>query len=181
MNDPSAPSPGQLPTIPPLVAIAMRPLPLLPLQLVLGGVLQRIHRRNPAMFDRLGEHARARFGIKPIDLPFAFVVEARPPRLSVVRNLPKDLDARIFASLANLLALLEGRVDGDALMFSRELLVEGDVEAVLALRNTIDDTQLDLVTELSSLFGPLGAPARRAFEAARGRVIGSPGQGEQSR
>ncbi|MGT2504395.1 SCP2 sterol-binding domain-containing protein [Bradyrhizobium guangxiense] len=98
----------------------MRPLPLLPLQLVLGGVLQRISRRNPALFDRLGPHARARFGIRPIDLPFAFVVEAKPPRLSVVRELPKGLDARISASLANLLALLEGRVDGDALMFSRE-------------------------------------------------------------
>jgi predicted lipid carrier protein YhbT len=181
MNDPSAASPGQLPTIPPLVALAMRPLPLLPLQLVLGGVLQRIHRRNPAIFDRLGRHARARFGIRPIDLPFAFVVEAKPPRLSVVRELPKGLDARISASLANLLALLEGRVDGDALMFSRELVIEGDVEAVLALRNAIDDAQLDLAAELSSLFGPLGVPARRAFEAARGHVIGSSGQGEQFR
>ncbi|MBB4377159.1 Predicted lipid carrier protein YhbT, contains SCP2 domain [Bradyrhizobium sp. Rc3b] len=180
MNDPSAASPGPLPTIPPLVALAMRPLPLLPLQLALGGVLQRIYRRNPAIFDRLGDHARARFGIKPIDLPFAFVVEARP-RLSVVRDLPRGLDARISASLANLLALLEGRVDGDALMFSRELVVEGDVEAVLALRNAIDDAQLDLAEELSSLFGPLGAPARRAFEATRGRVIASSGHGEQSR
>lgn len=181
MNNPSAASPGPLPTIPPLVALAMRPLPLLPLQLVLAGVLQRIDRRNPGLFDRLGAHARARFGIKPIDLPFAFVVEAKPPRLSVVRDLPRGLDARISASLANLLALLEGRVDGDALMFSRELVIEGDVEAVLALRNAIDDAQLDLVTELSALFGPLGAPARRAFEVARGRMIGSPGQDEQLR
>jgi predicted lipid carrier protein YhbT len=181
MNDLSAASPGPLPTIPPLLAFAMRPLPLLPLQLVLTAVLERIHRHNPAMFDRLGEHARARFGIKPIDLPFAFVVEARPPRLSVVRDLPRGLDARVSASLANLLALLEGRVDGDALMFSRELVVEGNVEAVLALRNAIDDAQLDLAAELSSLFGPLGAPARRAFEAARGRVIGSSQQSEQWR
>lgn len=181
MNDPSAASPGPLPTIPPLVALAMRPLPLLPLQLVLGGVLRRIHRRNPAIFDRLGAHARARFGIKPTDLPFAFVVEAKPPRLSVVRELPKGLDARISASLANLLALLEGKVDGDALMFSRELVIEGDVEAVLALRNAIDDAQLDLAAELSSLFGPLGVPARRAFEAARGHVIGSSRHSEQSR
>lgn len=181
MIDPSAASSGPLPTIPPLVALAVRPLPLLPLQLVLGGVLQRIHRRNPGIFERLGDHARARFGIKPIDLPFAFVVEAATPRLSVVRDLPRDLDARISASLANLLALLEGRVDGDALMFSRELVIEGDVEAVLALRNAIDDAQLDLVAELSSLFGPLGGLAKRALEAARGRVIGSSRQGEEFR
>jgi predicted lipid carrier protein YhbT len=162
-----------LPSVPPLLALAMRPLPLLPLQLVLSGFLQRIVSRNPAIFDRLGAHARARFGIKPTDLPFGFVVEATPPRLTVVRELPRTLDARISASLVNLLALLEGRVDGDALMFSRELVIEGDVEAVLALRNAIDDAQIDLVGELSALFGPLGAPAGRVLDAARARVIGS--------
>ncbi len=172
MNDPFAASSGPLPLIPPLVAVAMRPLPLLPLQLMLGGFLQRVTRRNPAIFDRLGTHAKARFGIRPTDLPFAFVVEAVPPRLVVVRDLPPDLDARISASLANLLALLEGKVDGDALMFSRELVIEGDVEAVLALRNAIDDAQVDLVAELSSLFGPLGGVARRAFETARQSLVG---------
>lgn len=171
MNDPSAASTGPLPLIPPLVAVAMRPLPLLPLQLALAGFLHRVLRRNPAMFDRLGAHAHARFGIRPTDLPFAFVVEASPPRLAVVRDLPPDLDARIAASLANLLALLEGKVDGDALMFSRELVIEGNIEAVLALRNAIDDAQLDLVAELASLLGPLGGPARRALETARDGLV----------
>lgn len=172
MNDPSAAPSGPLPLISPLLAVAMRPLPLLPLQLVLSGFLQRILRRNPAMFARLGAHSRARFGIRPTDLPFAFIVGATPPYLAVVRELPAGLDARISASLANLLALLEGRVDGDALMFSRALVIEGDIEAVLALRNAIDDAQLDLVAELSSLFGPLGGPARRALETARDSLTG---------
>lgn len=154
----------------------MRPLPLLPLQLVLGGFLQRIWRRNPAIFDRLGEHSSARFGIKPTDLPFAFVVEAAPPRLSVVRDLPRNLDARISASFANLLALLEGKVDGDALMFSRELVIGGDIEAVLALRNAVDDAQLDLVAELSALFGPMGGPARHVLEMARKSLTGTSGR-----
>lgn len=159
----------------------MRPLPLLPLQLVLSGFLQRIVKRHPAIFDRLGEHAKARFGIKPTDLPFGFVVEAAPPRLSVVRELPSALDARISASLVNLLALLEGRLDGDALMFSRDLVIEGDVEAVLALRNAIDDAQLDLVGEFAALFGPLGVPAGRVLGAARDRVIGSSRASEEFR
>lgn len=176
MNDPSVVSSGRLPAVPSLVAVAMRPLPLLPLQLVLAGFLQRIWRRNPTIFERLGEHSRARFGIKPTDLPFAFVVEAAPPRLSVVRDLPRYLDARISASLANLLALLEGKVDGDALMFSRELVIDGDIEAVLALRNAIDDAQLDLVAELSSLFGPMGEPARHVLEMARESLTGTSGR-----
>lgn len=172
MNDPSVAPSGPLPVIPPLVAVAMRPLPLLPLQLALSGFLQRICQRNPAIFDRLGEHSRARFGIRPTDLPFAFVVEATPPRITVVRDLPRDPDARICASLANLMALLEGKVDGDALMFSRELVIEGDIEAVLALRNAIDDAQLDLAAELSSLLGPLAGPARHALETVRDSLIG---------
>ncbi|MGW1425507.1 ubiquinone anaerobic biosynthesis accessory factor UbiT [Bradyrhizobium manausense] len=167
---------GPLPTIPPLLALAIRPLPLFPLQLVLSGFLQNILRRNPGLLDRLGEHRRARFGIKPADLPFAFVVEAAPLRLLVVRELPQNLDARVSASLANLLALVEGRVDGDALMFSRQLGIEGDMEAVLALRNAIDDAGLDLAGELVLLFGPLGGPARRSFEFARDRLTGSPGE-----
>jgi len=179
MNHSSAASSGHLPAIPSLLAFAMRPLPLFPLQLVLAGFAQRIFRRNPQIFDRLGEHANVRFGIKPTDLPFAFIVEATSPFLSVVRDLPQDVGARISSTLVNLLALAEGKVDGDALMFSRELVIEGNVEAVLALRNAIDDAQLDLPTELSSLFGPLQEPARQVLEAAREKVIGSSRQSEE--
>ncbi|MBI5265579.1 MAG: SCP2 sterol-binding domain-containing protein [Bradyrhizobium sp.] len=173
MSYPSSPTGESLPSIPPLLARVMRPLPLLPLEIVLARFMQRICRRNPQIFDRLGVHAGKRFGIKPTDLPFAFVIEAstQRPRLSVMRELPAALDARISSSLANLLALVEGRVDGDALMFSRQLVMEGDVEAVLALRNAIDDAGLDLAKEVADLFGPLGEPVRQALDAARNSLM----------
>ncbi|WP_456640148.1 ubiquinone anaerobic biosynthesis accessory factor UbiT [Bradyrhizobium sp. USDA 10063] len=163
---PPVPSPL---SVPPLLALAVRPLPLLPLQTVLSVVLLRLCRKHPRIFDRLGEHARKRFGIKPTDLPFAFLLEPAPsrPRLSVVRNLPDDLDARISSPLAGLFGLVEGRLDGDALLFSRDLVVEGDVEAVLALRNAIDDAQLDPVAEIARMFGPLSDPLKRALQIAR--------------
>jgi predicted lipid carrier protein YhbT len=168
-------SPGALPQIPPLLGRLVAPLPLLPLEVALNGFLHRVVSRNPQIFDRLGPHGEKRFGINPIDLPFAFVVEAAAPRvrLSVVGELPADVDTRISSSLANLLALLEGRLDGDALMFSRQLVIEGDVEAVLALRNALDDARLDLVDEVGGLFGPLGGPIRRLLGAARDTVLRS--------
>jgi O2-independent ubiquinone biosynthesis accessory factor UbiT len=162
------PAPSLL-SVPPLLALAVRPLPLLPLQTVLSVVLFSICRSHPRIFDRLGEHARKRFGIKPTDLPFAFLLEPTPPRprLSVVRNLPDDVDARISSPLAGLFGLVEGRLDGDALLFSRDLVVEGDVEAVLALRNAIDDAQLDPVAEIACMFGPLAEPLKRTLQIAR--------------
>jgi predicted lipid carrier protein YhbT len=156
-----------------LLALAIRPLPLLPPQIVLSAFLRRILRRHPHLLDRLGTHRGKRFGIEPTDLPFAFVVEAMPthPQLTIVRELPAGTDARISASIASLLALLEGRLDGDALMFSRQLVIEGDVEAVLALRNAIDDAGLDVVVELAALFGPFGQPVQRVLDAARHIIL----------
>jgi predicted lipid carrier protein YhbT len=37
--------------------------------------------------------------------------------------------------------LLEGKLDGDALFFSRDLVVDGDTEAVVMLRNIIDGAE----------------------------------------
>lgn len=93
------------------------------------------------------------------------------PHIAVVREFPADLDARVSSSLFNLLALVEGRLDGDALMFSRQLIVEGDVEAVLALRNAIDNARIDFAAEIGSLFGPLGGPAERILGIARNAVF----------
>ena len=53
-------------------------------------------------------------------------------------------DARIAGPLAALIGLVHGAYDGDALFFSRDLVIEGDTEAVLALRNAIDNEELDL-------------------------------------
>jgi O2-independent ubiquinone biosynthesis accessory factor UbiT len=154
---------------PPLLALAMRSLPLLPLEAIVSVVLLRICRKHPTIFDRLGEHAQKRFGIKPTDLPFAFLLEPSPrhPRLSVLRDLPDDLDARISSPLTGLFGLVEGSLDGDALLFSRDLTVEGDIEAVLALRNAIDDAQLDPLADIAGLFGPLGGPLNRILQSVR--------------
>jgi predicted lipid carrier protein YhbT len=157
------PSRSALPTLPPLFSLALRPLPLLPLQPLLALLLQRILQRHPGIFERLGPYAEKRYGIDAIDLPFAFVLEPRPirPTLVAVRTLPQPIDVRIAGPLAGLVGLVEGDFDGDALFFSRDLRVEGDIEALLALRNAVDDAQIDLFGEVLSGFGPLEGPVKR--------------------
>ena len=146
------------PRLPPWLSRAVAPLPLAPLQPALALMLARIGRAHPDLYDRLGEHAEKRFGIDPTDLPFAFVLEPRPerPQARAVRRLPAGLDVRIRGPLSGLIGMAEGRLDGDALFFSRTLSIEGDMEATLALRNALDDARLDFGVILLGSLGPLG-------------------------
>jgi predicted lipid carrier protein YhbT len=69
--------------------------------------------------------------------------------------------------------MVDGAFDGDALFFSRSLQVEGDMEALLALRNAVDDACIDLRRIALSPLGPAADPLDRAFRrvrAAAGRV-----------
>jgi predicted lipid carrier protein YhbT len=157
------------PPVPPLLALALRPLPLAPLQPVLALLMRRIGERYPGLYERLGPHAGKRF---------AFILEPDParPAATAVRRLPRGLDARILGPLSALIGMAEGTLDGDALFFSRTLVVEGDVEAVLALRNAIDDARIDLVgTLLGGLmpFAPALSQALRRRDRSGGNRMGS--------
>lgn len=147
-------------------------LPLLPLQPLLGACLHGIRRRHPQIFDRLGAHASKRFGLDPTDLPFVFVLEpARVnPRVVAVRSMPRQVDVRIIGTFAALIGLVNGACDGDALFFSRDIQVEGDMEAALALRNAVDGAGIDIVAESVAWLGPLSPVAATLLRD----VIGSP-------
>ncbi|MDE2334879.1 MAG: SCP2 sterol-binding domain-containing protein [Rhodospirillales bacterium] len=101
-------------------------------------------------------------------MPFVFRLAPQPqaPRLRAERRGSAGAwDARIAGPLAALIGLVHGAYDGDALFFSRDLVIEGDTAAVLALRNAIDNEELDLVEEGLALFGPFAALA--ALPASR--------------
>lgn len=158
----NSPTPNAAPSrplvLPPWLTHAMAPLPLGPLQPLLALTLLRIGRLHPDLYGRLGEHAEKSFGIEPIDLPFSFVLKPLPerPQARAVRKLPPGLDVCIRGPLSGLIGMAEGRIDGDALFFSRALSIEGDMEATLALRNALDDARLDFGTLLLGCLGPLG-------------------------
>lgn len=167
--------------LPSLVALALRPLPLLPLQLLLQGLVARVVERHPELLERLAACSGRRIGIDPCDLPFAMLLVPKEDviTLRVMRELGNgSADARISGPIVALMGLVDGAYDGDALFFSRDITVEGDIEAVLALRNAVDDAQIDLAHEAVAWGGPLAAilhhagrswPARCAAALARRR------------
>lgn len=157
-------SSASIPLIPTAVGLGLRQLPLGPLALATDLIARSVARSHAGMFARLGVHANKRFLIDPTDLPFVFVLtpEMDNPSVAVSRSgdgLP--FDARIAGPIAALIGLVHGAYDGDALFFSRDLVIEGDVEAVLALRNALDDAELDLVVEAAAAMGPLASPAQQ--------------------
>lgn len=161
----------ELPRFPRLPALALRGLPLAPLSLTLSAFTRRMASRHPSMFRRLGEHAKARFVLDPTDLPICMALEPGEgrPRLELSRG-PLEGDARIAGPLAALLGMVHGAYDGDALFFSRDLVIEGDTAAVLALRNAMDNAELDLAAEAEAISGPLGARVRRLIDFAERRT-----------
>ena len=158
--------------VPPALALAGRFLPLLPLQPVLGACLHGIQKRHPQIFDRLGAHAAKRFGLDPTDLPFVFVLApARVnPKVVALRSMPQQIDVRVTGTIAALIGLVDGSCDGDALFFSRDIQVEGDMEAAVALRNAIDEAGIDIIAESIAWLGPLSPIAAQLLRG----VIGSP-------
>lgn len=154
--------PGRIPTFPAAAALLLRGMPLALVEALLSRLVDVTTQRHPRLFERLGPHAAARFLIDATDLPFVLIMQPAETarRLRVLpRGTAEGWDARIGGPLAALLGLVHGSYDGDALFFSRDLVIEGDTEAVLALRNAIDDAEIDLSEEALHGLGPLRALA----------------------
>ena len=125
---------------------------------------------RPELFNRLGPHAGKRFLIDPTDLPFVLVLTPLPdgrcsPRIAAMSGPAHD--AAIAGTFFNLLDMIDGSLDGDALFFSRDLQVSGDTEAVVALRNALDDFEGSALDSVVASFGPLSGPAGLALSAVR--------------
>ncbi len=145
-----------------LICAALRP--------ILDRVVRRIAERHPGMFTRIAPYETADFVIVPTEFPFA--LHLRPdPAAPLLRAVPKDRlpphQARIEGRFLLLLKLVDGESDGDAAFFSRDLTISGNTEAVVSLRNALDDVDGSIAQETADLFGPPGR-AILAFLRQRG-------------
>ncbi len=146
----------------------MPPMPLFVLQPILRRIVNRVARENPDMFGRLGPHITANFVVDPINLPFVLHLRPDPDNLLLRacsrRNIP-DHDARVAGKFLDLARLIDSDLDGDALFFSRELSVTGNTEAVVCLRNAMDDVDGSIAQSVADMFGPPGRMALKAIRA----------------
>jgi len=156
-----------------LLGMALKPVRPQLLQPIFDSMLGIIRRRHPDILERMADYADKPVCIDPTDLPFVILLDPDPaePRLTVRREIdPDEVAATIHGPLDMLIALAEGKVDGDALFFSRRLVIEGDTEVVVALRNAIDGAGIDLIEDISRQLGPLGRPFRGLAGAAIGLI-----------
>ena len=128
-------------------------------QPLLRRVVRQIATRHPNLFERLGSYRTIDYLIDPIDFPFALHLRPDPlePLLRAVsRDVTPDAGATIRGRFLTLLRLLDSSEDGDAAFFSRDLEVSGDTEAIVRLRNALDDLDGSIAEEVANMFGPPG-------------------------
>lgn len=147
-------------------------------QPILSRVVRDITRTLPELFERLGPHRHSRYLIDARDLPFVLLLRPDPDRPELVawpRRAAPPHDTRISGRFRDLMGLIDAQRDGDALFFSRDLDIGGDLEAVVCLRNAIDDVEGSIADRVADSLGPTSRIAwtvlRRRHER-RGRGEG---------
>jgi len=159
--------PSNLPT--PIVRGAMHVTPPFVLARAVGALLRGMQRAHPKLFQNLARLKPAVIHVEPTDLPHRFELKYGGDEKPTVRVLDKGgqgaADAYIKGDLDILLNLLEGRIDGDALFFTRGLVITGDTAAIVGLRNTLDREEIDLFSDITGMFGPFAKPVGRVLTA----------------
>lgn len=147
----------------------VRNAPTLLVERICRHAMTTMHRRYRSVFERAAEHGPFVLLISPsdLDLQFYLKIDADHPELHPARHTTEEaVDAHISGPLPALLALLQGRSDGDALFFSRTLRIEGRTELVVALRNALDGEAIDLRSAVTESFGMMGPALRGALGIA---------------
>ena len=155
------------------IPILLMPLPVA--ETIANLAYQRVMAKHPSLFERLDAYRDRMFCFVATDWSVAFLARPSERTIAVRRmSVAQAADVRVEAPFAVLLRLLQGDVDGDALFFSREIGVSGDMEALLALRNSLDDTRVDLVGDILGAGNPIAPLVRALAERGGSAVTGGP-------
>lgn len=141
-------------------SLALAPVPLLFLQPLLSRFARHAAQAHPELFERLGPHVRSRYLIDPQNLPFVLLLQPHPQRPQLIayrRGEKVRHDAMISGSLLTLLDMIDAGQDGDALFFNRGISISGNTDAIVTLRNALDDMDGSIVDTLVNTLHPISA------------------------
>lgn len=152
--------------------IAGLPIKFLPTSIIepiIDKIFKNIIKKHPNLFDRLKEYEDALFIIEPKDLDIKFLLypSSKNPYLRISKDENTECRARIKGNIDKLIELLQGNTDGDALFFSRDISIEGDTEAVVALRNAIDSNEIDILSDILPKSKNLQKPIRSMIDGIK--------------
>lgn len=163
-----------------LATNVLRLLPAPALTRATALLMRRLGRTHPRLFRALAAHEPCGIGIEPTDLRHRFVLRfgGRPVSLVPTSTLEHPLNACVRGRLATLVGLLEGRLDSDALFFSREIVITGDMEAIVAQRARSRNRQYIQSSNHTVRTGRASRPAGGTHAGAAARCGASaPGHG----
>ncbi len=156
------------PTLSPalFLGFAAKPIPVTILQRIINKFVDKLVADNPEFITRLSCIDSPSWCIVPTDLPFVFYIsiaevdETEKLNVDVYKKdeLYPTAKATIYASIVHLIQMMSGQTDGDAMFFGRDLHIEGSTEAVVALRNAMDGSGIDIeekIVEYSGIFAPV--------------------------
>ena len=142
-----------------LPAILLKSVPLSVLRPIAQHITVKIAKKHPHLFARLGKHTQTKYLIKPTNIPLValLVPDQDKPTMQIFKNTQiPEYDAVIEGKFLFLLSMLDGVHDGDALFFNRALTIGGDTEAVVCLRNALDDVEGSVASDIADVFGVAG-------------------------
>lgn len=150
-------------------------MPLFAMQPILRRIVRHVAQLHPELFERLGDSCSKQFLIDAKGMPFLLLLRPDPENLMLVaksRHAEIPYDVLVSGKFVTLLRMIDSKTDSDALFFNRDIAVTGDTEAIVALRNALDDMDATLADDVATAFGPLRGPVRASIDAAN-KIVGS--------
>lgn len=139
------------------------------LQIFLNRTLSNLQNHNRGVSDRLSEFYGKRLLIEFLDLPFDLVLNIHQSLTVQIVPHTTAQNCGAFATVRSefypLWQLFQGKADGDALFFSRDLSIQGNTELIVALRNALDGVQIDWVRDVVDPPKILSPLFKKAFHA----------------
>jgi len=153
-----------LPECPPMLASVLERLPAFPGSLLLSTVLNAgLAPHLPADVAQLMKGRKFRIHVRDARLAFDFTWSG-----TRFAPLPRQAqtDLTISASGPDFLRMARREEDPDTLFFSRRLMMEGDTELGLVVKNTLDALELPVLEHLSRFGRKAAAPRTSARRGA---------------